>query len=594
MSEMLHRVAHTPLRDIFRFRVTGRLDRAGMLEASGLPTEVRATITSVVGRTRLSRLEKADVTRELMAHFADAIQAGTPAAEAIARFGEIRTASKLIRRSKMRQRSLLWWAWRRTWQVAGAILLFVVGVYTVLSIRFVTGTPTVARDYLAELNAPALNAPETDRAWPLYREAKLIAAEPSKALTDAGWFSPEALADPQTLELARAYLTENEPAVELMRDAASRPMLGAVLSHEPDLELYPSDGESGDDSLFGASLVAVLMPQLGILRSHAKTLTAGALIAAIDGDVEGVMTDLDAIRATGVHCRDMPVLIADLVSLAILHLYLQTVGDLLDTNADLFSDEQLVSLGHAIAGSVSDEATRFDWTTERMMFDDMVQRAYTDNGAGDGRLVYEGLRNLLHVSQMGNEVIEPGPGTMALGPVAGAAGASRADLVRLADRVYAHAGRATDTPLWEWNKALLRSPVDDLDGVERIQYYPVVLFAPAFDRAAFSRQQVLQHRDAVLAAIALELYRRRHGDFPASLETLVPSLLPALPRDRFDGDVLKYRLQDGRPLLYSVGVNRHDDAGLPGERAPTWAWHDESMGVEGGPDDWILWPRDRN
>jgi hypothetical protein len=44
----------------------------------------------------------------------------------------------------------------------------------------------------------------------------------------------------------------------------------------------------------------------------------------------------------------------------------------------------------------------------------------------------------------------------------------------------------------------------------------------------------------------------------------VPDLLPAVPPDRYDGKPLRYQLVDGKPLVYSIGSDRDDDAG----RAP--------------------------
>jgi hypothetical protein len=42
----------------------------------------------------------------------------------------------------------------------------------------------------------------------------------------------------------------------------------------------------------------------------------------------------------------------------------------------------------------------------------------------------------------------------------------------------------------------------------------------------------------------------------------VPTLLPAVPPDRADGQPLRYALRDGKPVLYSLGQDRDDDGGL--------------------------------
>ena len=103
--------------------------------------------------------------------------------------------------------------------------------------------------------------------------------------------------------------------------------------------------------------------------------------------------------------------------------------------------------------------------------------------------------------------------------------------------------------------------------------------------------------------VALELYKRRHGSYPTSLEQLTPGLLPAVPLDRFNGKPLRYELRDGKPLLYSVGADYEDNggapspngAGLPGQWVPRTdleamspqARRAARLDIKG---DWILWP----
>ena len=68
------------------------------------------------------------------------------------------------------------------------------------------------------------------------------------------------------------------------------------------------------------------------------------------------------------------------------------------------------------------------------------------------------------------------------------------------------------------------------------------------------------HRSMSLAALALELHRRKHGRHPDSLEQLMPELLPSVPVDWMDGKPIRYRLNpDGTFTLWSVGDNLTDD-----------------------------------
>jgi hypothetical protein len=69
-------------------------------------------------------------------------------------------------------------------------------------------------------------------------------------------------------------------------------------------------------------------------------------------------------------------------------------------------------------------------------------------------------------------------------------------------------------------------------------------------------------RRLIVTAIALERYAIQHREYPKSLADVVPAFLPAVPVDFMDGRELRYRrLDDGRYLLYSVGLDCVDNGG---------------------------------
>lgn len=91
-------------------------------------------------------------------------------------------------------------------------------------------------------------------------------------------------------------------------------------------------------------------------------------------------------------------------------------------------------------------------------------------------------------------------------------------------------------------------------------------------------------RELLLAAIALERYQRRNGDYPEELQLLVPDFLKDLPHDWFDGRPLKYRRLDPESfLLYSVGQDGTDDGGDPSP-----AKSDAPPSFDSGKD--LIWP----
>jgi hypothetical protein len=128
-----------------------------------------------------------------------------------------------------------------------------------------------------------------------------------------------------------------------------------------------------------------------------------------------------------------------------------------------------------------------------------------------------------------------------------------------------------------------------------LRYGMLGVVTPVISSSERQAERYLGHRDGIVTAIALELYRRRHGDYPKRLDELVPLLLPAVPADRVTGDPIKYRLVNGHPLLYSVGDDRQDDGGVPPMTAdgPDYSsaarWPTSGQTVTRG--DWILFPQ---
>jgi hypothetical protein len=87
-------------------------------------------------------------------------------------------------------------------------------------------------------------------------------------------------------------------------------------------------------------------------------------------------------------------------------------------------------------------------------------------------------------------------------------------------------------------------------------------------------------------AVALERYRRLHGEYPEALDALVPQFLAAVPPDVIGGQPLKYRrTSDGSFVLYSVGWNQTDDGGTPVFK------HDNASALDLDQGDWVWQPK---
>ncbi len=96
----------------------------------------------------------------------------------------------------------------------------------------------------------------------------------------------------------------------------------------------------------------------------------------------------------------------------------------------------------------------------------------------------------------------------------------------------------------------------------RMQYdvlIPLLMPAVRNSGEAFARTRA-QLRCAV-AALALERYRRDHGDWPKKLTDLEGKYLVTVPTDPYDRQPLRYLRTDDGVVVYSVGPDHEDNGG---------------------------------
>jgi hypothetical protein len=76
-----------------------------------------------------------------------------------------------------------------------------------------------------------------------------------------------------------------------------------------------------------------------------------------------------------------------------------------------------------------------------------------------------------------------------------------------------------------------------------------------------SRDMTAARVESLQIALALKTFQAGAGQYPESLQNLVPALLPQLPTDPFTGHPYIYRREGSGFVVYSVGSNLQDDGG---------------------------------
>ena len=509
------RLHTTPLRDLLRGRVSGRLDWRARIARAGLPGEVSEVITRVVRRARLWRIERAAVAEELIAHFGDGLRAGRTAEQLIAEFGDPVAAARLIGRAKRRGRPVAIRA--AMWGVRAAFIAAV--VFTLFLIRFLIGQPTPTVDYAAKMIAASRAIPLSDSAWPVYAEldrqieaAGIPTTGLTRTLLDASQFGHQWPA-------IAAWVHGHPQIIETARRAAAIPKLG----FQVDVQLY--------------------------WTSLAQTLLGADAKAAIEAG-EGVRAaeDFEAIYAISRQRTTLPVSRwSQELNLGDIQFLADRLARGLVVNAAIIPESSLVGFAHMLAGPQV-AADLIDTRVMRDDFADVIQHVYTDDGHGDGRITPAALPVALErvdlpayplPSVLYRVMLMASPSRLQIS-------AAFNQYMDMVDSNYQKPMREVD---WSAAARLRHSW-----SVKARPYAPAWwLLHHAAEPDPQGEQEAVEMtlggRDGALIGIVLELYRRHHDRYPTTLAELSPEFLPVVPVGRLTGEPLKLVYQDGRPVV---------------------------------------------
>ncbi len=611
-DSVLRRIYFSRFRDVLRGRLDARLDWRHIIASANLPAELATAVTHVVGKSRLWRSEKASVATELVSHFQDGLEVGQSPQDLLMAFGDAQAAAQLIGRAKRRGRPVGWQIFHYGWMMLAGLGL----VYVMIGVWMSTGRPTVKTDYLAMFNKTALAVPEKERAWPEYRDALLAMGlkEDEKDTPAAKFLDNEAKPGEATWADKEKFLTEHADSIAKLREAATREKLGFVASSsradfgDKDRELFgmhltPEEMKSEKElKLEDRWLISTLLPDLQRLRQSGIILGADARRAAEAGDGKAAFADVIAILGVSHHADEMPLLIGVAVADAIQGQARAAIRDVLSAKPALWTDAQLRDLAHKLS------AAKLDWSRgidgERACFYDSMQRIYTDNGNGDGRLALQVMKDqnlfqlLESISTNGDPaeqhqtlLANSGLAMLTL-PAANMVIASRKQMLETFDKATNAAQARMTEPYW---KQQAEPPLDEFQDEElgplgKFRYLFVRIMLPAYDNLLKRIVMTSSEQDGVYLGLALELYHRQNHKWPETLSELAPKWLPEVPVDRVTGLPLHYKIVDEHPLVYSVGLDGDDDNGrpVPNEKGITLPWT-APRDVKPEDGDWVMW-----
>lgn len=635
------RLWHTPLRDILKGNLSGARDFQYSVRTSGLPKSAINTIVKTVCATRLSRNEKIEVSRELVAHFQDALYGRqndplqrTECSQAevervVHEFGNPTAVAKLIRANMIRKRSLLTRIAHAVFQGVGVFIMLAFLVLVIQFIRYVVSEPRVSRDFIVEHNNAILQAPNDAVAWPRYKQilpAALMDIANDPEWPDYAGVLPTSPHWPAQL----AQLQRLAPEIAAIRQAAQLPTLGAPLLLVSDPDLAPYRMQDKNESGFSqpakvqdyeTTPLLFLIPDepMSDIRVLARLIGADAHAAIFEKDGNRFVADLEAMIGMAKQTRDAPFRMRQLQSALMYQHATQLMTTALKSEASFLSDTHLLALDSAFASFGERERVRVNLSGERDSIVDLLQHVYSDNGQGDGHLTFQGWQTITramnsHTSRLALRS-SPQLGTadmLASGAMLNLVSAGRKQMLDKFDQVAAEFAKNYDRPLWEWD-----AESEDLPSVKQceesmltsLRYSWVCIYCAAYTSDYHTAEVATQARDTMRVAIALARYRLAHNAFPASLDSLIPTYLDRIGPDRIDGKPIRYIVKCGKPLLYSIGMDRIDNGGrtIRLEDGKVWSyqkWISQELAnrvlktqqplrsdFDG---DVILWPRDES
>jgi hypothetical protein len=591
---------------------------ADLIEQTDLPDKIKLTILRVIKKSRLWRREKMEVANELLGHFEDGIRSGKEAEKLIHDFGDPTVAAQLIRSSKIRNRSM---TTKLLYGGLWGFLAFVLS-YFGLTAFYHAGKANPTHDYYAEFNQPALSVPEAEAAWPIYRQpfAKFGFSEGgggkfNEIYIDRGE-NVRDLVTPEDGEAWQAAFNKLEESAELLnafRAARAKSHLGLALyadartysdedfaalfpDRKRDDREYPSLFTQGQNEILDQSMIGILLPHYQIFRTATRVLIVDTRWAIEQNDFERVTQNVEAIFGFSRQLGNELILVGDLVAFAIQSMGADLIDELLPEYLNQFSDEQLARMQDAI--TQSDPAKFLDLSGERMMALDILQRCFTDDGNGDGRITSSGYQLIKNFNSLfGNQLKEAGFETKLTDTFQTLAAPIAMMQFPSRKQVEVEYVAYLDENEREMKKPYFGAAKFKSDSTPEKESNPFIqaLFPglQAIGRATFRTKG---QQEATFAAIAVYRFQKRNGSLPKSLAELKDEYLHDLPIDQFDGQPLRYQRKDDGFILYSIGYDRADDGGnrkliesLPHD-LPEPTSQFEMFGKDKGLD-WVLWPR---
>lgn len=431
------------------------------------------------------------------------------------------------------------------------LLLAMPFVFKTLSL--LRAKPTITVDYTAEYNKltkPSNYDPNENAAFYYSKAFDTISDMPELVYkNDHKW--PADMNEP-TLEAVGSWLQENQKVFKYVDHASQKPYCWFE-RHAP------------DDGIFCTE-----MPELSKARGTAKYLGLQAKLNAMQGQDELAFLRVLQIHQLGLHYSGPVTLVEQLIGLASKSVSFKIAFAILD-NKEIDSgllkefQEQLIEQ--------IKQSKPFDFSAgEKMYFLDGLQKMFTDNGKGGGKLIPEKLFEHKQISNLSPAISRTESFLICL------THPGRKETIKLHNRLCE-----------ELDSIQLKTPWQIQNEETSYSNYAEELTKDNYllNDSAYSLGRICEilYREetesrAILTILASLRYKAEKGVFPDSLEELVSAgYLQELPSDPYSDRSLVYKKTGNDFILYSIGADFIDNGGIVSNLG---------QGEDGG--DQVFWP----
>ncbi len=524
-----------------------------------LPNNAAEFIKNVIQKMRYRKKVRQDVHAELTAHFEDELQdcktdeeREQKARQIITGFGDVKLLAILLRRAKKRCRPLWRKALVRSFQAVGIVILYIL----ICSAPLVIGRANVSVNYIDWLNEQVrAGRAESQNAYPYYKQA----VESSVKISD--WLKCTCNlvkwpADFNNVEMQALlkFLEDNKEAFALVREGVEKPYYWATYqARQPDL--------------MKSDMMVNVMKLLPDFRQLAYAFTWRILYKEYKVDVDGALNDCLVLQKFGSHLQGNGLLIEQLLGIAIEARSHRTMFMILEkTDVPVNTLKDIQERLHDEFGRDHDI---INLEGEKAFLYDYIQRSFTDDGRGGGRMLVKGVP------------LAVGDWKSGLWRFVTLSYPDRREVTAKVDQYYRVAEQAFDETPWHAGQE------DESEKYMKIagDSFLLRITAPAHGRIVQLEWRVKTIRLGLLTVLALERYEKDKGEYPENLSTLVElGYLKEIPDDPYSDGPLVYKKTDKDFILYSFGENLIDDGGQVARR------DDGSVKQWASEGDWVFRP----